>query len=77
LSFDLFVGSLYHLYAVTLRIVLNFIHDVVNEEHSAAGGAKQIGGVTRIRNLTNIKPFTFVFNGETCLFGRQLCGDSE
>jgi hypothetical protein len=36
LSFDRSVRSLNHLYAISLRIVLNFVHDVVDEEHSAA-----------------------------------------
>ena len=36
LSFDRYVRPLNHLYAITLRIVLNFVHDVVDEEDSAA-----------------------------------------
>ena len=28
-------GPLNHLYAITLRIVLNFVHDVVDEEHAS------------------------------------------
>src|ERR1041385_1043985 len=36
LSFDRYIRPLNHLYAITLRIVLNFVHDVVDEEDSAA-----------------------------------------
>jgi hypothetical protein len=32
LSFDRTLWPLYHLYAITLRIVLNFVHDVVDKE---------------------------------------------
>src|SRR4026207_295928 len=35
LSFDRHIRPLNHLYAITLRIVLNFVHDVVDEEHSS------------------------------------------
>jgi hypothetical protein len=76
LSFDRCVWSLYHLYAVALRIVLNFIHDVVNEEHSSSGSAKEIGGIARIWNLSNIEAFPFIFNRETSFVGRQLGSDS-
>src|SRR5690348_2469027 len=40
LSFDRSVWSLNHLYAITLRIVLNFVHDVVDEEHPSAGSSE-------------------------------------
>ncbi len=36
LSFGRSLRSLDHLYAITLRIVLNFVHDVVDEEDAAA-----------------------------------------
>ena len=35
LSFDRRIRSLHHFYAISLRIVLNFVHDVVDEEHSS------------------------------------------
>jgi hypothetical protein len=35
LSFDRSFRSLHHFYAISLRIVLNFVHDVVDEEHSS------------------------------------------
>src|ERR1044072_4095485 len=75
LSFNRSFRSLNHLYAITLRIVLNFVHDVVDEEHSTAGGSKQVLGIARIRNLTNVEPFAFVFDSETRFFRRQLGGD--
>src|ERR1051325_5405429 len=77
LSFNRAFRSLNHLYAITLRIVLNFVHDVVDEEHAAAGRAKQIRGVTRIRNLTNVEAFTFILDGETRFFRRQLRRDLQ
>src|ERR1044072_6869772 len=55
LSFNRSFRSLNHLYAITLRIVLNFVHDVVDEEHATAGGAEQILGITRIRDLLNVE----------------------
>src|SRR5829696_5211727 len=55
LSFDRSVRSLNHLYAITLGIVLNFVHDVVDEKHSAAGRSEQVLGIARIGNLTNVK----------------------
>src|SRR5215212_11137538 len=75
LSFDRSVRSLNHLYAITLRIVLNFVHDVVDEEHSTAGGSKQVLGVARVRNLTNVEALALVFNSETRFFRRQLSSD--
>ena len=36
LSFDRNVRPLDHFYAISLRIVLNFVHDVVDEEHASA-----------------------------------------
>ena len=36
LSFDCTFRSLYHLYAITLRIVLNFVHDVVDKQDASA-----------------------------------------
>src|SRR5215213_2355092 len=75
LSFDRSVRSLNHLYAITLRIVLNFVHDVVDEEHSTAGGSKQVLGVARVRNLTNVEALALVFHRETRFFRRQLSSD--
>src|SRR5919205_1193352 len=75
LSFNRSVWSLNHFYAITLRIVLNFVHDVVDEEHSTAGGAKQVFGIARIGNLTNIEAFAFVFDSKTRFFRRQLGSD--
>src|SRR5678815_2736649 len=62
LSFDRSFRSLHHLYAITLRIVLNFVHDVVDEEHAAPRGSEQVGWVTRIGNLTNVEAFAFIFD---------------
>src|ERR1044072_2756524 len=75
LSFNRSFRSLNHLYAITLRIVLNFVHDVVDEEHSTAGGSKQVLGLARIRNLANVETFAFIFDSETRFFRRQLGGD--
>src|SRR5215213_7235640 len=77
LSFDRSVRSLNHLYAITLRIVLNFVHDVVDKEHSAAGRSEQILGIARIRNLANVETLAFVFDSETRLGRRQLRGDLQ
>src|SRR5690349_20664447 len=75
LSFDRSFRSLDHLYAITLRIVLNFVHDVVDEEHSAARGAEQILGIARIRNLTDVESLAFVFDRKSRFVWRQLGGD--
>src|ERR1700750_3363444 len=75
LSFNRSFRSLNHLYAITLRIVLNFVHDVVDEEHSTAGGSKQVLGIARIRNLTNVEAFALVFHRETRFLRRQLGSD--
>jgi len=75
LSFNRSFRSFNHLYAITLRIVLNFVHDVVDEEHSTAGGSKQVLGIARIRNLTNVEAFAFILDSETRFFRRQLGGD--
>src|SRR6185369_6630596 len=75
LSFNRSIRSLNHLYAITLRIVLNFVHDVVDEEHSTAGGSKQVLGIARIRNLTNVEAFAFIFHSETRFFRRQVGSD--
>src|SRR6185503_14531986 len=75
LSFDRSIRTLYHLYAITLRIVLNFVHDVVDEEHSTAGGSKQVFGIARIGNLTDVETLALVFDSETRFFRRQLRSD--
>src|SRR5574338_1426476 len=72
LSFDRSVLSLNHLYAITLRIVLNFVHDVVDEEHSAAGSPEQILGVAGIRNMKNVENFTLVFDCKSRFFWREF-----
>src|SRR6185503_19252417 len=77
LSFDRSVRPLDHLYAITLRIVLNFVHDVVDEEHATTGSPEQVCGITRIRNLANVEAFTFVFDSKTRLFRRQLGGNLQ
>src|SRR6185369_14317826 len=61
-----------HLYAITLRIVLNFVHDVVDEEHSTAGGAEQVLGIARIWNLVNVEAFALVFDSKSRFRRRQL-----
>src|ERR1044072_1963272 len=65
LSFNRSFRSLNHLYAITLRIVLNFVHDVVDEEHSTAGGSKQVLGIARIRNLAHVDTFAFISDSAT------------
>src|SRR5215213_8835380 len=77
LSFDRSIRSLHHLYAITLRIVLNFVHDVVDEEHSAAGRSEQILGIARIRNLANVEAFTFILDGEARFFRRKFRSDLQ
>src|SRR6185369_4047005 len=67
--------SLDHLYAITLRIVLNFVHDVVDEEHSAAGASKQILGIAGIRNLTNVESLSLIFDRKSRFVRRQLGSD--
>ncbi len=56
LSFDRSIRPFDHFYAITLRIVLNFVHDVVDEEHSTAGGSKQVCGIARIGISRMSKP---------------------
>src|ERR1043165_873854 len=75
LSFDRSVRSLHHFYAISLRIVLNFVHDVVDKEHSSTGGTKQVGRITWIRNLVNVEALAFVFDRKTRFFLRQFRGD--
>ena len=77
LSFNRCIRSFNHFYAITLRIVLNFVHDVVDEEHSPARGSEQVGGVTRIRNLTNVEAFAFVFDCEGRFCRRQFGSDLQ
>src|SRR5215211_3890225 len=72
LSFDRSFRSLNHLHAITLRIVLNFVHDVVDEEHAAAGGSEQILWIAGIRDLMNVESLTLVFDRKSCFFRRQL-----
>src|ERR1041384_177469 len=70
LSFDRSVRPLHHFYAIFLRIVLNFVHDVVDKEHSSTGSAKQVGGSAGIRNLLNVEALAFVFDSKTRFFLR-------
>src|SRR5689334_3628633 len=71
------IRPFHHLYTITLSIVLNFVHDVVDEENAAARGAKEIGRVTRIGNLLDIKSLAFVFNRKTRFFRRQFRRDFQ
>src|ERR1041384_8366812 len=75
LSFDRSIRSLHHFYAISLRIVLNFVHDVVDEEHPSTGSAKQVGGIAWIRNLVNVEALAFVFDSKTRFFLRQFRSD--
>src|SRR6185369_17044931 len=75
LSFDRCIRSLHHFYAISLRIVLNFVHDVVDEENASTRSAKQVGGIARIRNLTNVEALPFVLDRETRFFLRQFRSD--
>src|SRR5688572_4901898 len=77
LSLDRGFRPLHHFYAITLRIVLNFVHDVVDKEDAAARSAKQIRGVARIGNLADVETFAFVFDGKTRFFRRQLGSNPE
>src|SRR5215213_637120 len=77
LSFDRSLRSLNHLYAITLRIVLNFVHDVVDEEHPSAGASEQVLGIAWIGNLMNGETFTLVLDSETRLLRRQFSSDLQ
>src|SRR6266576_315308 len=55
LSFNRSVWSLGHLHAITLRIVLNFVHYVVDKQDAPTGTSKQVGWIAGIRNLLHIK----------------------
>src|SRR5215813_7973881 len=65
LSFDRMVRPFYHLYAITLRIVLNFVHDVVEEADATARGAEKIGRVRRIGNPLVIHSLAFIVDPKT------------
>ena len=69
------VGTFYHFHAITLRIVLNFIHDVVDKQNAAAGRLEEIRGIARVGNLLHIESFAFVFNCETGFTRRKFGGD--
>ena len=69
--------TFHHPYAIALRIVLNFVHDVVDQQHASARGLEEIGRITRVRNLVQIETFSFVFNGKASFVGREFCGDSQ
>src|SRR6185369_6340051 len=75
LSFNRSFRAFDHLYAITLRIVLNFVHDVVDEEHAAAGGAEQILGIAGIRDLANVESLALVFDRKSRFFRRQIGSD--
>src|SRR6476469_11240143 len=77
LSFCRAVRSLYHLYAIALRIVLNFVHDVVDEQHAAAGRLEKIRRVARIGNGLHVKAFAFIFDCEARFLRRQLGADAH
>src|SRR5687768_13390232 len=77
LSFDRSIRSFHHLYAITLRIVLNFVHDVVDEQHPTTRRSKQVRRIARIGDLADVETFTFVFDGETRFFWCQLSGDTN
>src|ERR1043165_3507221 len=64
LSFDRNVRPLHHFYAISLRIVLNFVYDVVDEEHAATRRSEKVGGIAWIGNLIDVETFAFIFDGE-------------
>src|SRR5947207_819702 len=77
LSFNRSVWSLGHLHAITLRIVLNFVHYVVDKQDAPTGASKQVGRIAGIRNLQHIKALAFILDSKTGLLRRQLCGNSK
>src|SRR6185369_6268898 len=77
LSFDRSIRPFNHLYAITLRIVLNFVHDVVDEQDPSTGSSEQVCRIARIRNLTNIETLTLVFDSECRFLGQQFSSDLQ
>src|SRR6266542_7062507 len=75
LSFDRRFRSLYHLYAITLRIVLNFVHDVVDKQDAAPGRLEKISRIARVGYRLHVEACPFIFNRETGFLGRQLSAD--
>ena len=47
----------HHLHTIALRIVLNFIHDVVDKQHAPTGGLKEVSRITGVRNVLNVETF--------------------
>lgn len=55
---------LHHRHAIAAIVVNNLVHDVVNEQHTAAGCLEEVIGIKGIGDGVNVKPIAFVLDNE-------------
>ena len=55
-------GPLDHRQAVAAVIVLDLVHDVVNQEHAAPRRLDEVGGVARVWNLGDVEALALVLD---------------
>src|SRR5205085_7817966 len=70
-------GALDHRQAVAALIVLDLVHDVVDEEHAPAGSLEEVLGVARVWDAGHVEALALVFDGEARLLRREVRGDTH
>ena len=66
-----------HLQACAALAVLDFVHDVVDQQYAAPRRLEQVRRVARIGNLAHVKTVAFVFDREDRFVRRQFRGDPQ
>jgi len=67
-GFERVFRALDHRQTIAALVVLNLVHDVVDEEHAPALSLEEIGRVARVWDVLHVEALTFVFNREARLF---------
>src|SRR5437762_12061613 len=73
----MFTGTFGHRDAISLRIVLNFVHDVVHQHHAAARSPEQVRRIAGVRNFADVETAAFIFHREDRFFARKLGGNAQ
>src|SRR5205085_10004241 len=64
IRFERVFGTLHHRQTIAALIVLDLIHDVVDQEHAAPGGLEEVGWIARVRNLLHVEALASIYHGE-------------
>ena len=70
-------GAFDHRQAVAALIVLDLVHNVVNEQDAAPRSPEEIGRVERVWDVARVEALALVFDGEARFSGGEVGGDAH